>query len=106
MAWWVNHPITPKSNVCLQIRNWFLIARERLEERRAHARVGSSGRQQEAYSQVDQDDYAKFRADYMRVHNIDNVDDIDPFKFPTFKEYLTLRVKNPAVLKRLLAEEK
>lgn len=106
MAWWVNHPITPKSNVCLQVRNWFLIARERLEERRAHARVGNVGRHPEARTHEDQAAFEKFRDDYMRAHHIDSIDDIDPFKFPSFKEYLALKAKNPAVLGRLLGEGK
>jgi hypothetical protein len=73
--------------------------------RRAHARVKApAGNRSLLPGRPDA--FEKFRADYMRVHKVDNVDDIDPFKFPTFKEYLTLRVKNPAVLKGLLAEEK
>ncbi len=104
MAWWIDHPITRKSNVCLQIRNWFLIARERVEERHAQARVGSVGRQPEPHSPADQAAFEKFRADYMRVHYLESVDDIDPFKFPSFKEYLALRAKNPAVLERLLGK--
>ena len=41
IAWWINHPLTPKSNVCLQMRNWFLIARDQKKERSAGSRVGA-----------------------------------------------------------------
>ena len=41
IAWWINHPLTPKSNVCLQMRNWFLIAREQKKEKCAGSRVGA-----------------------------------------------------------------
>ena len=105
MAWWVNHPITPKSNVCLQVRNWFLIARERLEERRAHTRVGQAGRQPMKESGSDAEEYREFLAAYAKAHNI-AVEDIDLFKVPDVRQFRLLKAKNPAVLKALIGGEK
>lgn len=102
MAWWVNHPITPKSNVCLQIRNWFLIARERIEERRARDQVG--GRREPAAAH-DNKEYDEFLANYAKAHGI-GVEDIDLFKVPDASQFRMLKERKPEVLEALLGRGK
>lgn len=40
-AWWIDNPLNKKSNIHLQIRNWFLIAQKRIDESKQQDRVGS-----------------------------------------------------------------
>lgn len=39
-AWWLDHPVTPKSRLHLQMRNWFKIGQGWIEERKVQDRVG------------------------------------------------------------------
>lgn len=41
-AWWIDNPLTKKSNVHLQIRNWFQLAQKWAEERKRQLKVGES----------------------------------------------------------------
>lgn len=40
-TWWLDNPLTKKSNIHLQIRNWFIIAQKRIDEAKQQDRVGA-----------------------------------------------------------------
>jgi len=105
IAWWVNHPLTKKSNICLQLRNWFEIARRQYRERQVNDRVGARPRgypTAEAATQAARQAYEEFKQEYMKAYGLGSTDDIDLFHFPTFEEFRKLKVSNPDVLKALL----
>lgn len=41
VAWWRDNPLTKKSNIHLQLRNWFVIAQNRIKESKSVDRVGA-----------------------------------------------------------------
>jgi hypothetical protein len=102
MAWWVNHPLTKKSNVCLQVRNWFVIAAERIRERQAQNRVGAAGQPDPALEAERRADYARFQAEYVKAHGLESVEEIDLFEFPSLSEYWQLKASRPEALRALL----
>lgn len=101
IAWWANHPLTPKSNVCLQVRNWFIIAQKDLEERRAETRVGEA-RPRDPGEDGDRAAYDGFLAELARAQGLPSAENLDPFKTPSFPEYRKLRASKPAILEALL----
>lgn len=40
VAWWLDHPLTPRSNIHLQLRNWFIISQKGFDEAKKQHRVG------------------------------------------------------------------
>lgn len=40
VAWWLDHPLTKKSNIHLQLRNWFIISQKGFDEAKKQHRVG------------------------------------------------------------------
>ncbi len=61
-SWWRDHPLTKKSNIHLQIRNWFSIAKKFQKESVKEKRVGESTH----VSSKEEDDYSKARATKMK----------------------------------------
>ncbi|MBA7601785.1 hypothetical protein ES703_08866 [subsurface metagenome] len=41
VAWWLDHPLTARSNVHLQLRNWFIISQKGFDEAKKQHRVGA-----------------------------------------------------------------
>jgi hypothetical protein len=101
IAWWVNHPLTKKSNICLQLRNWFVIATERIRERRAGDQVGAAAPTGAAGGAA-RKQYADFKAEFVKVHGLASEEGIDLLQFPTFAEYSRLRANKSKVLRTLL----
>jgi|GEM_PF-3425588 len=44
VAWWLDHPLTSKSNIHLQLRNWFNISQKGFDEAKKQQRVGKDYR--------------------------------------------------------------
>ena len=40
VAWWLDHPLTKRSNIHLQLRNWFIISQKGFDEAKKQHRVG------------------------------------------------------------------
>lgn len=55
-AWWIDNPLNKKSNIHLQIRNWFLIAQKHIDEAKQQHSVGSESylRKQEKNPEFEQ----------------------------------------------------
>ncbi len=50
VAWWLDNPLTIKSNVHLQVRNWFIIAQKGIDEAKRQHNVGAPrGKQKTKY---------------------------------------------------------
>ena len=50
VAWWLDNPLTKKSNIHLQLRNWFIIAQKGIDEAKKQHSVGAPrGKQKTKY---------------------------------------------------------
>ncbi len=50
VAWWLDNPLTKKSNIHLQLRNWFIIAQKYIDEAKRQHSVGAPrGKQKTKY---------------------------------------------------------
>ncbi len=88
----VEHPAT-----FLRAERW----RDYLD-RPVSIRVG----QRDPAAEAEVKEYIEFKKAHVKARGLASVDDIDPFKFPDIREYRMLKAQKPAVLERLLAEEK
>lgn len=61
-SWWRDHPLTNKSNIHLQIRNWFSLAKKFQKEDNKEKKVGESIR----VPSKEEEDYSKARAIKMK----------------------------------------
>lgn len=76
-SWWIDNPLNKKSNVHLQIRNWFAIAQKRIDESRSQDRVGSPNYLRKKTKNAEFEEHRKELEDYLRNEKKQSDDGID-----------------------------